>query len=88
VYAKKGGREKIKENPRGGQTQKTLRGGHYKKEPKKKKTRTEGGEIEKRRRRAFSSRCLHRYLRLRLHQVKSSSLCFCVIVARKQCEGN
>jgi hypothetical protein len=36
VYAKKGGREKIKENPRGGQTQKTLRGGHYKKVPKKK----------------------------------------------------
>jgi len=71
-----------KKNPRGGQTQKTLRGGHYKKEPKK-KTRTEGGEIEKRRRRAFSSRCLHRYLCLRLHQVKSSSLCFCVIVARK-----
>jgi hypothetical protein len=37
VYAKKGGREEIKKNPRGGQTQKTLRGGHYKKEPKKKK---------------------------------------------------
>jgi len=58
----------------------------------KKKPRTEGGETEKRRRRrAFSSRCLHCYLRLclRLHQVKSSSsLCFCVIVARKQCEGN
>ena len=58
----------------------------------KKKPRTEGGETEKRRRRrAFSNRCLHCYLRLhvQLHQVKSSSsLCFCVIVARKQCEGN
>jgi hypothetical protein len=58
----------------------------------KKKPRTKGGETEKRRRRrAFSNRCLHCYLRLRiqLHQVKSSSsLCFCVIVARKQCEGN
>jgi len=57
----------------------------------KKKPRTEGGETEKRRRRrAFSNRCLHCYLclRLRLHQVKSSySLCFCIIVARKQCEG-
>jgi len=50
----------------------------------KKKPRTERGETEKRRRRAFSGRCLHCYLRLRLHQVKSSSsLCFCVIVARK-----
>jgi hypothetical protein len=59
---------------------------------KKKKPRTEGGETEKRRRRkAFSSRCLHCYLclRIQLHQVKSSSsLYFCVIVARKQCEGN
>ena len=58
----------------------------------KKKPRTEGGETKKRRRRrAFFSRCLHYYLHLRfqLHQVKSySSLCFCVIVARKQCEGN
>jgi hypothetical protein len=57
-----------------------------------KKPRTEGGETKKRRRRrAFFSRCLHYYLHLRfqLHQVKSySSLCFCVIVARKQCEGN
>jgi hypothetical protein len=42
VYAKKGGREKIKENPRGGQTQKTLRGGHYKKVPKKKKNKNRG----------------------------------------------
>jgi hypothetical protein len=82
VYAKKGEREKIKKNPRGGQTQKTLEEAITRKNQKK-KTRTEGGEIEKRRRRAFSSRCLHRYLRLRLHQVKSSSLCFCVIVARK-----
>jgi hypothetical protein len=53
----------------------------------KKKTRIKGGETEeRRRRRAFSSRCLHCYLHfhLRLHQVKSSSsLCFCVIVARK-----
>jgi hypothetical protein len=58
----------------------------------KKKPRTEGGEIEKRRRRrAFSNRCLHHSLCLRLwlHQVKSfSSLCLCVIVVRKQCEGN
>jgi hypothetical protein len=58
----------------------------------KKKPRTEGGETEKRRRRrAFFNRCLHCYLRLRLwlHHVKSYfSLWFCVIVARKQCEGN
>jgi len=59
----------------------------------KKKTRTKGGETEKRRRRrAFFSRCLHYYLRLplrfRLHQVKSSSsLYLCVIVARNT-EGN
>jgi hypothetical protein len=56
----KGGGEKIeKKNPRGEQTQKTPRGGHYKREHKKKKPRTEGGETKKRRRRAFSSWCLH-----------------------------
>jgi len=53
----------------------------------KKKTRIEGGETEeRRRRRAFFSRCLHccLHFHLRLHQVKSSSsLCLCVIVARK-----
>ena len=42
---------------------------------------------KKKQKRAFSSWCLHCYLRL--HQVKSSSsLCFCVNVARKQCEGS
>jgi hypothetical protein len=86
---KRGG-EKITKNHRGKQTQKTPKRRPLQ-ERTKQKPRTEGGETEKRRSRAFSSRCLHCYLRFRLqlHQVKSySSLCFCVIVARKQCKGN
>jgi hypothetical protein len=83
----KGGRED-KKTLEGDKYKKTPRGGHYKREQKK-NPRTEGGETEKRRKRAFSNWCLHCYLRLRLRQVKSSSsLCFCVIVARKQCEYN
>jgi len=77
-------RKKIKEKNRGDERSKKT------KERTKKKPRIEGGEIEKRgRRRAFFCWCLHCYLRLQLHLVKSSSsLCFCVIVAKKQCQYN
>jgi hypothetical protein len=78
-YREKNREKKTKEKNRGdNRSEKTKE-----RTQRKKKPRTEGGEIEKRRRRrAFSSRCLHCYLCLR--RVKSSfSLCFYVIVARK-----